>query len=79
MIDIESSTEAVSIQGQVEYAESKVGHAQPKPVSNDDISALRLTVCQLIDSANLNSDSKGRARAKMEEMIFWIRAGMGKG
>lgn len=43
--------------------------------SDDPISALRNQCLAFIDGANLSQHARMMALPKLEEMIFWIRAG----
>jgi hypothetical protein len=44
---------------------------------DDPISALRSQCLAFIDGANLSQHARMMALPKLEEMIFWIRAGTG--
>ena len=69
----------VSVNAQVEYAESKVGDAQSRQVAPEEIDALRAHCRAFIERAHLSQHTRAMALPKMDEMIFWIRSGNGRG
>jgi len=72
------STEAVSLDEQVAFSDAH-GDGRPRIDTADPITELRNHITRFIDGANLNTHHRAMASAKKEELIFWIRAGAGRG
>ena len=71
------STEAISLADQVAWADA---HRDGRPTAvADPISALRDQCKSFIEGANMNTHTRSMALVKCDEMIFWIRAGAGRG
>lgn len=45
----------------------------------DPVTALHEQCKQFIENANMSSHARMMALPKLDEMVFWIRAGQGKG
>jgi hypothetical protein len=76
--DMSDLPKDISLNAQVEYAENKVGAAQSRALSKEAIDAWREQCRAFIESANLSHHARSMAIPKMDEMIFWIRAGTGR-
>ncbi len=73
-----NSTEAFSLAEHIQDAERRTGQARMPGVTDDDISALQAYCREFIEKANLSHHAFMLAMPKLDELIFWIRAGMKK-
>jgi len=68
------SVEAVSLEEQMAWADA---HRDGRPVVRSDaIATLHQQCTEVIAASNLNHHHRMMAAAKLEELFFWIRAGM---
>jgi hypothetical protein len=75
---VRGSVEAASLDAITEDAHRRTGHARITPVTDDDVADLRRYCMDFILKANLSAHAYTMVGPKLDEMIFWITAGMKK-
>jgi hypothetical protein len=75
--DTVTFTEAVSLEDQVAWADMR-RDGRPA-IRSSAIDELETYARRVIDQANLSQHARMMAEPKLAELIFWIKAGAGRG